>query len=91
MRNVLGTTLIGAALALGIGAAAPASAETVVVKKVRGVCYDSDGDRVPCRRSTTYRSYHYSDPDYRYYRDPGVSVEFGVRDRRHRHWDRDWD
>jgi len=89
MRNFVGTAMIGAVLALGVGTTAPASAETVVVKKVRGVCYDSDGDRVPCRR-TTYRSYRYSDPGY-YYRDPGVSVEFGVRDRRHRHRDRDWD
>jgi hypothetical protein len=76
-------------MAVAAGMAAPAAADTVVVKKVRGICYDSDGDRVPCRR--TYRSYHYSEP--RYYRDPGVSLEFGVRDRRHRHWyrDRDWD
>jgi hypothetical protein len=90
MRGLVGTSMIGAILALGIGATMPASAETVVVKKVRGACYDSDGDRVPCQRST-YRSYRYSDPDYRYYRDPGVSVEFGVRDRRYRNWDRDWD
>ena len=89
MRSLIGTMTLGAALALGVGASAPASADSVVVKKVRGVCYDSDGDRVPCGR--TYRSYHYSDPDYRYYRDPGVSVEFGVRDRRYRYRDRDWD
>jgi hypothetical protein len=90
MRTLIGTAMMGAVLALGVGTTAPASADTVVVKKVRGVCYDSDGDRVPCRRSTTYRSHYYTEPGYRY-RDPGVSVEFGARERRYRYRDRYWD
>ena len=48
------------------------------------VCYDSDGDRIPCRG----RYYRY---DRGYYYEPGVRLEFGVGDRRYRYRDRSWD
>jgi hypothetical protein len=73
---------------LTLGFALPAMADetneaTLTTVRSR-VCYDSDGDRVPCRA----RYYRY---DRDYYYQPGVRLEFGVGDRRHRYRDRYWD
>ena len=75
---------------LTLGFALPALADdyeddaTLTTVRSR-VCYDSDGDRVPCLA----RYYRY-DRDYRTY-EPGVRLEFGTSDRRYRYRDRYWD
>jgi hypothetical protein len=74
---------------LTLGLALPAQADdydddgTLTTVHSR-VCYDSDGDRVPCRK----RYYRY---DRDYYYEPGVRLEFGIGDRRYRYRDRYWD
>jgi hypothetical protein len=74
---------------LTLGFALPAMAaddDDVAVTTVQSrACYDSDGDRVPCRGARYYRY----DRDYRY--EPGVRLEFGIGDRRYRYRDRYWD
>lgn len=90
MNKFFVPALAGGMLALGFGTVAvtpPASADTVIVKRVKGVCYDRSGDRVSCDR--TYRSDRDRDRN-RYFRAPGVSIDLGTRERR-RNRDRDWD
>jgi hypothetical protein len=89
-RLIMNKMIIPPVLAglLTLGFALPAMADdtdeaTLTTVRSR-VCYDSDGDRVPCRG----RYYRY---DRDYYSQPGVRLEFGVGDRRHRYRDRYWD
>jgi hypothetical protein len=89
-RLIMNKMIIPPVLAglLTLGFALPAMADdtdeaTFTTVRSR-VCYDSDGDRVPCRG----RYYRY---DRDYYSQPGVRLEFGVGDRRHRYRDRYWD
>jgi hypothetical protein len=74
---------------LTLGFALPAMAndteDEATLTTVRSrVCYDSDGDRVPCR--ARYHRY-----DRGYYYEPGVRLQFGIGDRHYRYRDRYWD
>ncbi|MFM9849384.1 MAG: hypothetical protein ACKVP3_19755 [Hyphomicrobiaceae bacterium] len=89
MRKMIIRPIIAGVLTLGL--ALPALADDaehdVAVTTVQSrVCYDSDGDRVPCRGTRYYRY----DRDYRVY-EPGIRFEFGTGDRRYRYRDRYWD
>ena len=69
--------IVGGMLAAGM-AVAPASADTIIVKRSHGHCFNRHGDRVPCHGYRSYRS------------EPGVSIRLGDRHRRHHdhRWDR---
>jgi hypothetical protein len=83
MKKLLALTVAAGAFAASMPIAAKAQDVTVVRERTR-VCYDADGDRVPCGRRY-YRSYdngyYYGDRYYyggRYYHDrPDVGVQVG--------------
>jgi hypothetical protein len=83
MKKLIALIVAAGALAASVPLSANAQEVQLVRERTR-ICYDSDGDRVPCGRRY-YRSYdsdrYYGDRYYyggRYYRDrPGVGVRVG--------------